>query len=63
MLVKVINGCGLNDRFWVYAAGTTDVAWTMTVMDHETGETFTRSNPLGQPSPAITASDAFDTGP
>ena len=31
MLVKVIDGCDFNGRFWIYAAATTDVAYTVTV--------------------------------
>ena len=33
MLIKVINGCGLNQRYWVYAAATTDVEYQLTVTD------------------------------
>lgn len=61
MLVKVLDGCGINDRFWVFAAATTDVEYTLTVTDTTTGEIVEYTNPLGTPSPAITDTDAFAT--
>ncbi len=63
MLVKVLNGCGINNRFWVFAAATTDVEYTLTVTDTTTGESKEYFNPLGQASPAITDTDAFMTCP
>ena len=63
-LVKVINGCGLNSRYWVYAAATTDVEYTMTVTDTlRNNTTRTYFNSLGTASPAITDSSAFATCP
>ncbi len=59
MLVKVIDGCDFNGQFWIYAAATTDVAYTVRVTDSETGETWSRSNLLGHASPAFTDTSAF----
>ena len=53
MLVKVIDGCGFNGRYWVYAAATTDVAYTVTIIDSETGDSWSRSNTLGHASPRL----------
>ncbi len=61
MLVKVIDGCSLNDRFWVFAAATTDVEYTLTVTDTFTGTVQTYTNPLGQRSPALNDTSAFGT--
>ena len=61
MLIKVLDGCGLNDRFWVFAAATTDVEYTLEVTDTWTGQTSTYTNPLGVSAAAITDSDAFGT--
>ena len=61
MLIKVLDGCGINDRFWVFAAATTDVEYTMTVTDTLTGTQQVYFNPLGAASPAITDTDAFAT--
>ena len=63
LLVKVIDGCALNNRYWVYAAGTTDVEYTLTVTDTLTGRTARYENPLGRTSPAITDTEAFPTCP
>ena len=63
LLVKVLDGCGINDRFWVFGAATTDVEYTLTVTDTETGAVSEYFNPLGAASAAITDTDAFDTCP
>ena len=63
MLVKVLDGCTINDRFWVFAAATTDVEYTLRVTDTETGQTRSYFNPLGVASAAITDIDAFSTCP
>ena len=39
MLVKVLDGCEINNHFWVFAAAATDVEYTLTVTDTETGRT------------------------
>ncbi len=59
LLVKVLDGCALNGRHWVYAAGTTDVGWRLEIEDLVTHETKIYENPLGQPSRTITDSDAL----
>jgi hypothetical protein len=63
LLVKVLDGCALNGRYWVFAAGTTNVGYTLTVTDTRTGRTARYENPLGQRSPAVTDVDAFATCP
>ena len=37
LCVKALEGTGVNDRFWIFAAGTTNVEYTLTVEDTETG--------------------------
>lgn len=61
VLIKVLDGCGLNQRFWVYGAASTDVEYTITVTDTATGESVEYFKPQGPPAPAITDSDAFAT--
>lgn len=63
MLVKVLDGCGVNGHRWVYAAGTTDVAWTLTVKDRVSGIVRTYANPLGHASSAVTDAGAFASCP
>lgn len=63
MLIKVIDGCAFNERFWVFAAATTNVEYTLTVTDTATGISRRYDNELGEDSPAVTDSDAFATCP
>jgi uncharacterized repeat protein (TIGR01451 family) len=63
MLVKVLDGCGFNDRFWVFSAATTNVEYTLRVTDTEAGVTREYFNPLGRAADALTDTDAFATCP
>jgi photosystem II stability/assembly factor-like uncharacterized protein len=58
-MVKVIDACGYNGRFWVYAGGLTDLATTLTVRDTRTGDVRTYANPQGRAFQPIQDSDAF----
>jgi hypothetical protein len=62
-LVKVIDGCDLNNHYWVFFAGATDVEFTLTVTDTQANQTREYSNPLGQPADAVTDTTAFATCP
>ena len=61
VVVKVLDGCAINDRFWVFAGGLTDVEVEMTVEDTLSGEIRTYRNDLGTPFEPIQDTDAFDT--
>jgi hypothetical protein len=37
ILVKVLNGCGANGRYWVFAAGATSLSHDVTIEDHVKG--------------------------
>jgi predicted esterase len=60
MLVKVLDGCGLNGHHWVFAAATTTVEYTLEVTDTRTGQVAVWTNPLGRSSPAVTDTGALD---
>ena len=60
MLIKVLDGCAINDRFWVFAGATTTVEYTLTVTDTTLGTIREYFNPLGNAADAITDTDAFD---
>ncbi|HYL05113.1 MAG TPA: hypothetical protein VE075_03685 [Thermoanaerobaculia bacterium] len=45
MLIKVLDGCGLNNHFWVFYAAVTNVGFHVTVKDTKTGHTATYVNP------------------
>ncbi len=63
LLIKVLDGCGINGQYWVFAAATTNVEYNLRVTDTETGEVQIYRNPLGIASPAITDTGAFATCP
>jgi hypothetical protein len=61
-LIKIIDGCGFNNRVWVYFAAATDVGFVVTVRDtHAGGTTKTYTNLLGHVPPAVNDSSAFAT--
>jgi hypothetical protein len=63
MDVKVLDACGLNGRFWVFAAGLTNVEVVLTVTDTKTGAVKTYTNPQGHVFATITDTGAFATCP
>jgi len=63
MVVKVLDACGVANRFWVLYAATTNVEYTLTVTDTQSDEVRVYGNPLGVQSPAITDTSAFATCP
>lgn len=63
IMVKAINGCGLNDRFWIFSAATTNVFYRMEVWDVRGAEQKIYFNYPGPPAPAVTDTDAFATCP
>ena len=63
ILVKILDGCGFNNNYWVFFAATTNVGYTLTVSDTQTGLQKTYTNPLGVASPAVTDTSAFATCP
>lgn len=48
LAIKVVDGRAVNGRFWVFAAGLTDVAYDVTVTDVKTGLTWTHVAPAGR---------------
>ena len=56
LLLKVLDGCALNGRFWVLGAGATTVGFTVEIVDTRTQETWTHTNALGHD-----AGSFFDT--
>lgn len=63
MLIKVLNGCGLNSRYWVFFSAGTNVEFTVTVTDTQTGAVRTYSNPLNTAAAAVQDTSAFATCP
>jgi hypothetical protein len=54
LVVKVLDGCAVNDYYWVFVSGLTDRAVRLVLTDLVGGATWTRENELGVPvEPAI----------
>ena len=60
-MIKVLNGCGLNDRFWVFAGGLTNVEVKIRVTDTVAGVTRKYANPLSTAFQPILDTGAFAT--
>ena len=64
IVLKVLDACGPPfDRYWVFAAGLTDVEVDVTVTDMETGEVNVYHNPQRTPFRPIQDTSAFATCP
>jgi hypothetical protein len=48
LVLKVVDGTAVNGKHWVFVAGLTDVAYTLTIRDILTGAVQTYSRPQGQ---------------
>lgn len=59
--LKVLNGCALNDRFWVFLSGLTNVRVDVKVIDTLTGQQKTYTNPQGRVFRAQLDTSAFAT--
>jgi hypothetical protein len=64
IFVKVLDACVPPfDRFWVFAAGLTNVETRLTVTDTDTGQVRAYDNPQGRPFVAVQDTAAFATCP
>jgi len=63
VLIKILDGCGLNSRYWVFFAATTSVEFTLNVYDVQRDVLKTYTNELGVSAPAVTDTNAFATCP
>jgi hypothetical protein len=59
LFLKVLNGCGLNNEFWFFASGLTNVRVRIDVIDMQTGATRTYINPINNPFQPIQDTSAF----
>lgn len=59
VMVKVLDGCGVNGFVWVYFAATTDVQFQLDVLDTETGFERSYVSAGGAPAETVTDSAAF----
>ena len=59
VMVKVLDGCAVNDHFWVFAAASTDVDYRLTVTDQITGRVVQYAHERGSPARAVADVEAF----
>ncbi len=59
LLLKTLDGCGLNQHFWVFYAATTNVQFTITVEDTLKHAVRTYSNPQGHVASPVADTSAF----
>jgi hypothetical protein len=62
-VVKVLNACPVNNRYWVFAGGLTNVRTLITVTDTLRNSTKIYVNPQGSPFQPIQDTSAFATCP
>jgi hypothetical protein len=63
VITKVLNACGINSHYWVFAGGLTDVAVQFTVKDIGTDISTVYSNPANTAFQPIQDTSAFATCP
>jgi len=63
VMIKVLDACDFNNRYWVFYSAVTSVEFEITVTDTFTGTTKTYQNALGVSAPAVTDTNAFETCP
>lgn len=69
MLIKVLNGCDINNKFWVFGAPTTTLGYELTVVDTlaairggpRSAYEFTITNPDGTDAPTFSDLTTLDT--
>ena len=61
VLVKALDACGVNQQFWVFAAGLTDVEVELLVRDTLTGSSQVYTNAAGTAFAPVQDTSAFPT--
>ena len=59
MMIKVLDGCGLNQRYWVFAGGLTDQEIELRIEDRTNGAVRTWTNPVKAQFQPIQDTNAF----
>ena len=63
VMVKTVNACSLDNRYWVFTAAATNVFYRLEVLDVRAGVNKVYFNYPGPPAPAVTDTAAFATCP
>lgn len=59
MGLKILNGCGVNGRYWVFIGGLTNQGWTVNIRDTQTGVVKTYSNALNHLTSTVADTNAL----
>jgi hypothetical protein len=59
LMVKLVDGCAANGRFWLYTGPATHLQFLLTVTDTETGKTRVYFNPQGVQAAPVADVTAF----
>ena len=59
MLIKIIDGCSITQHFWVFYAATTNVGFTVTVIDTQTGHQAVYTNADQHAAPPVQDTSAL----
>lgn len=62
LLIKVLKGCALNGKYWVFWSAGTTVALELRVTDTKSGRTVVYRDPDGTPAAPVTDTSAFECG-
>lgn len=63
VIVKVLNACSVNNKYWAFAGGLTNVRVTVSVTDTQNGSVRTYVNPINTAFQPIQDTTAFATCP
>ena len=63
ILLKVLDGCSFNDRYWVFASGLTNVGVDLLVEDLQAGQSWRVSTEVGETFEPVLDTSAFATCP
>ena len=58
-VMKVLNGCAINNAYWVFLAGLTNVEVATTVTDTQMGAVYSNTNPQGTAFAPVQATNAL----
>lgn len=59
ILLKILNGCGVNGNYWVFYSAGTSQGLDITVRDTLNGRIWTSANPNGTLAPPVADTSAF----
>jgi hypothetical protein len=62
-MVKVLDACAINGKYWVYAGSLTNQGYRIRVLDNMTGVERAYSNTEGTNAAAVSDVNAFECDP